>query len=168
MTRQEAAQFYRIHSRALYNTALRILHDSAQAEEVMQDTLLKYISKGVRSETPAQAAAWLRTTCIRRSIDLVRARRKDPVFLALDSEDGSLADESPLEKEDVPDILQIKKAMEELPFPYGLVLDLVLIEGLGYPEVARLTGQKETTLRSIYARGRQKLAGKLKKWRTSL
>ena len=47
--------------------------------------------------------------------------------------------------------------MEQLPEPYRLVLNLVLIEGLDYGEIAGLTGRKETTLRSLFARGRNKL-----------
>lgn len=51
--------------------------------------------------------------------------------------------------------------MESLPEPYGLVMDLVLIEGLDYREISRLTGTKEATLRSLYARGRKKLIAAL-------
>ena len=53
--------------------------------------------------------------------------------------------------------------MERLPEPYGLILDLVLIEGLDYGEIAEMTGRKETTLRSLFSRGRNKLTGLLKK-----
>ena len=76
MTRQDATEFYRKHSKALYNTALRIVRDPAEAEEIMQDSLMRYISKGVRSATDAQAAAWLRTTCIRLGIDALRRRKR--------------------------------------------------------------------------------------------
>ncbi len=48
--------------------------------------------------------------------------------------------------------------MEKLPDPYRLVLNLILIEGMDYGEISRLTSQKETTLRSIFSRGRAKLA----------
>ena len=47
--------------------------------------------------------------------------------------------------------------MDALPEPYRLVLDLVLIEGLDYREIAGMTGQKEATLRSLFARGRNRL-----------
>lgn len=76
-----------MHSQPVYNTALRILRNESDAAEVMQDTLLKYLSGGVRSSNPAQAAAWLRTTCIRKAIDLLRSHKKDPVFVDADSLD---------------------------------------------------------------------------------
>jgi RNA polymerase sigma-70 factor (ECF subfamily) len=161
MTRQEATAFYRIHSKPLYNTALRILKNGFEAEEVMQDTLLKYLAGGVRSGSPAQAAAWLRTTCIRKAIDQLRTHRKDPVFV--EAENLTEREQPETEwTEALPDMGQIIRAMNALPQPYGLVLNLVLIEGLNYSQIAEMTGQKEVTLRSIYARGRQKLTTILK------
>jgi len=158
MTRQEATTFYRIHSRAVFNTALRILGNEADAAEVMQDTLLKYLQGGVRIGSEAQAAAWLRTTCIHKSIDRLRAKNKYPVFVNADE----LMNAPEEEITDLPGIEQIHLAMKSLPEPYALVLNLVLIEGLSYKQITEITGQKETTLRSIYARGRQKLMKTLK------
>ena len=159
MTRQEATEFYRTHSRALYNTALRIVRDPAEAEEIMQDTLMKYIQRDVRSASAAQASGWLRTTCIRMGIDVLRRRKKmlsAMEDLPFDEADGE--EEMP----ETMDILRIRDAMERLPHPYGLILDLVLIEGMDYAGISRLTGQKETTLRSWYSRGRAKLVKELK------
>ena len=56
-----------------------------------------------------------------------------------------------------PGIEQVRSAMDALPEPYRLIVDLVLIEGLDYGEIAAITGRKETTLRSLFARGRHKL-----------
>ena len=153
MTRQEATTFYRTHSRAVYNTALRILGNEADAAEVMQDTLLKYLSGGVRSGSEAQASAWLRTTCIHKSIDRLRATKKYPAFVNADD----LMDVPEEESMDLPSIEQVHLAMKSLPEPYAFILNLVLIEGLSYKQITEITGQKEATLRSIYARGRQKL-----------
>ena len=163
MTRQEATAFYRIHSVPVYNTALRILQNESDAAEVMQDTLLKYLTGNVRSLNPAQAAAWLRTTCIRKAIDQLRSRKKDPVFLDADSlPEQDIPEDSFGDGEALPDMEQIRRAMEALPQPYGLVLNLALVEGLSYAQIAEITGQKEVTLRSICARGRQKLTKILK------
>ena len=76
MTRQEATEFYRSHSKAVYNTALRIVRDPEEAEEIMQDTFMKYFTKGVPGLSEARKAAWLRTTCIRMGIDFLRRRKK--------------------------------------------------------------------------------------------
>ncbi len=163
MTRQEISEFYREHHRRLYNISLRILRDSGEAEEVMQDTLLKFLSAPDGFDSPARVSAWLARTCIRASIDRLRRRQRRNLFL----KDYALQEETltPEEEPDgaLPDITQVRKAMDALPEPYRLVLDLVLVEGLDYGEIAALTGRKETTLRSLYARGRCKLIEMLKK-----
>ena len=163
MTRQEATDFYRTHSRALYNTALRIVRNPAEAEEIMQDSLMRYIQKGVRSASDAQAASWLRTTCVRMSIDTLRRRKKGlDTFLDMPVEEVEGVDDENTEFEGAPDMAKIRTVMEGLPHPYALILDLVLIEGMDYAGIARLTGQKETTLRSWYSRGRARLVKELK------
>ena len=166
MTRQEATEFYQEHHRRLYNISLRILRDPDEAEEVMQDTILKYLSAKGTFSSPAQVSAWLARTCIRASIDRLRRRHRKDAFLEdyareqerLEPAFAGLTGESPA----LPGIEQVRSAMDALPEPYRLVLDLVLIEGLDYREIATLTGRKETTLRSLYARGRQKLIDLLK------
>ena len=77
------------------------------------------------------------------------------------SSDPAAAVRSPRIPERLPRALS-REAMERLPHPYGLILDLVLIEGMDYAGISRLTGQKETTLRSWYSRGRAKLVKELK------
>ena len=166
MTRQEITEFYREHHRRLFSISLRILHDPDEAEEVMQDTLLKYISSPGNFSSDAQVSAWLARTCIRASIDRLRRRERRNSFLKdyarwQDDTDMSFAGSG--ETPSLPDISQVKVAMDALPDPYRLVLDLVLIEGLDYGEIAALTGRKEPTLRSLYSRGRCKLLEMLKK-----
>ena len=159
MTRQEATEFYRSHSKAVYNTALRIVRNPEEAEEIMQDTFMKYFTKGVPGLSEARKAAWLRTTCIRMGIDFLRRMKKGLELFV-----ERIPDEAE-EEEELPesiDVMRIRTAMERLPHPYSLILDLILIEGMDYAGIARMTGQKEATLRSWYSRGRAKLIKELK------
>ena len=162
MTRREITEFYKEHHRRLYNIAWRILRDSGEAEEVMQDTILKFINQEGVFASEAQVSAWLARTCIRAAIDRLRRRQREADFLA---EYGAAGEEPAAEDPDgpLPSVGQIRAAMDALPEPYRLVVNLVLIEGLDYEEIAGLTGRKETTLRSLYSRGRAKLAETLRK-----
>ena len=161
MTRQEITEFYQEHHRRLYNISLRILRDSDEAEEVMQDTILKFVSTPGSFSSPEQVSAWLARTCIRASIDRLRRRERREAFLEeYAREEGPEEPCHPEQSEGspaLPSVTEIKAAMERLPEPYGLILDLVLLEGLDYGEIAEMTGRKETTLRSLYSRGRSKL-----------
>ena len=163
MTRQEITEFYRKHNGRLYNISLRILKDSDEAEEVMQDTILKFISSDGKFGSEAQVSAWLARTCIRASIDRLRSRQRREAFLEDYAREGEAPEAEEQLQGPLPDVMQIRAAMEQLPEPYRLVLNLVLIEGLDYGEIAEMTGRKETTLRSLFSRGRNKLTVLLKK-----
>ncbi len=168
MTRQEITQFYQRHHGRLYNIAWRILRDADEAEEAMQDTILKYVSEERDFASQEQVSTWLARTCIHDAIDRLRKRKRHEAFLedyaqeeadeaasfaGSESSFAGLTGESPA----LPSVSRIKAAMDELPEPYRLILNLVLIEGLDYEEIAALTGKKEPTLRSLYSRGRSKL-----------
>ncbi len=158
MTREEITTFYQTHSRRLYNIGFRILRDSDEAEEVMQDTILKFVSTDISFRSPAQVSAWLARTCINASLDRLRRRKRHEAFL----EDYAYGEERTTPEEEtlqrpLPDIAQIRAAMDSLSEPYRLIVNLVLIEGLNYTEIAEMTGRKEATLRSLFMRGRNKL-----------
>ena len=159
MTRSESIAFYKAHSLRLFNISRRIVRDSGEAEEIMQDTILKFVTSSFTSGNEAQVSAWLAKTCIRKSIDFLRKKKKEDLFLqeyAVTA--GSETGEENIEY----DISKIRKAMDLLNDPYRLILNLVLIEKLDYQEIAEITGEKEATLRVQYSRGKGKLLDLLK------
>ena len=165
MTRKESIEFYKAHAKQLYNVSWRIVHDSGEAEEIMQDTILKFITSDVVPTDPAQVAAWLRRTCIRKSIDAVRKQRREKLFL--DEYAGEVSEYESDASMDVPEanIGDVRKAIDGLPESYRLILNLVLVEGLDYEEIAGLTGEREGTLRTLFSRAKAKLAEKLRRAR---
>lgn len=164
MTRKESIEFYKAHARRLYNISLRIVRDSGEAEEIMQDTILKFITSGVVPGDPSRVAAWLGRTCIRKSIDALRKRTREKLFL--DEYAGEVSEYDDSRAFEFPETAcadKVRKAIGELPDNYRLILNLVLLEGLDYEEIAGLTGEREGTIRTQFSRGRAKLAEKLKK-----
>jgi RNA polymerase sigma-70 factor (ECF subfamily) len=160
MTRKEITAFYQAHSRRLFNMSCRILLSPEDAEEVMQDTIIKFVTLPIRPMSREQISAWLARTCIRASVDRLRKRRREALFL--EEYAHETADEP---EQDIPaetSAARILTAMQQLPDPYRLVVTLVLAEGLDYQEIAGYTGLKETTLRSHFLRGKQKLIALLK------
>lgn len=156
MTRKEITSFYQAHSRRLYNMSYRILLNAEDAEEVMQDTILKFVTQPFRPQQEQQVSAWLARTCIRASIDRLRRQRREALFLE------TYAHEQPAEaEEEISESIPAEKvlaAIRQLPDPYRLVVTLLLVEGLDYEEIAAYTGWKENTLRSHFLRGKKKLS----------
>lgn len=165
---------YDRYSRRLFHTALRIVGDVMEAEEVMQDTFLKFLRIRQRPQTVPQTEAWLTKTCVRGAIDRLRRRRKRASFLSELSESGRLSaeDESRSESgwsdllndsagEAAVWIARIKAGMNELSDGCRLILSLCLFEGYDYAEIAEITGLKVSSVRSQYVRGKAKLLEKL-------
>lgn len=165
MTRAEQMTFYRTHARRLFNISMRILRDSGAAEDVMQETILKYLTSDIKSFGDAQTAAWLNKTCIRRSIDALRKNKRERLFLNEYAASEQVLEAEP-QQEDMTDVAagRVKKAMEELKDPYRLILNLVLIEGLDYDEISEVTGESQGTIRTQFSRGKVKLLEILKRY----
>ena len=154
----EIEKLYESMSGRLYNASLRIVGCSADAEEIMHDSLLQYW-RFRRKDEIRDIRGWLTSTCIRKSIDKLRERHRWKDFLE------QYEDPVTEEKEDENleyDIKSILKAMHTLPDHYRAILSLHLFEGYDYQEISQITGTNESTIRSLYMRGRQKLAAALK------
>jgi len=157
MTRKETTSFYQAHSRRLYNMSYRIVQSAEDAEEVMQDTILKFVTMPWRPMREAQVSAWLARTCIRASIDKLRARKREALFLEEYARDAASGPEEAPEIPAEASAARVMAAMQQLPDPSRLVVTLVLAEGLDYEEIARYTGMNPSTLRSHFLRGKQRL-----------
>ena len=148
-------RIYDEHAVRLYNVSLRILGDSCEAEEVMHDSLLQYY--GMKDKSGIQdIRKWLSSVCIRKSIDRLRTLNRFKDFLE-DYEDPAMDD---TEYEDLAlDVENIRKALSYVPDSSSrLILTLHLFEGYDYQEISQITGIKEVTVRSLYLRGKRKLA----------
>ena len=154
-------QVYDSHCRRLYNISLRITGSSSDAEEIMHDTLLQYW-KLRHKEQIRDLSRWLTSVCIRKSIDWLREKSRWNELLE-GYEDPAL-EESPSD-EGRYNAGQIMKALASLPAPYRAILSLHLFEGFDYQDIAQITGSKESTIRSLYMRGRKLLAEAVKKAR---
>ena len=149
---------YDTHSRRLYNISFRITGNGADAEEIMHDSLLQYW-KFRNKEQIRDLPKWLTSICIRKSIDRLRERSRWNDSLE-DYEDPAL-EEAP--EEDVAyTVAVILKALCGLPDHYRAIVSLHLFEGFDYQEIAQLTGSKESTVRSLFMRGRKLLAEAIK------
>ena len=127
--------------------AYSYLHNREDAEEILQDTLVQFLKTAPVLENPEHEKAWL----LRVAANLSKNRLKYNALRRTDQ----LAEE--LVSEDREDLSFVWEAVKALPLAYREAIHLFYQEGYSTGEIAGLLGQKETTVRSRLARGREKL-----------
>lgn len=146
----------------MYNTALRITNLATDAEDVLQEAFADAFLQLESFERKASFGAWLKQIVVFKSIAILKKRRIRFVELAEDSqlpEDDATFDESELQLT----VAGIREAMFRLPDGYRAVLTLYLLEGYDQEEIAEILQVAQSTVRTQYVRGKQKLLQLLKK-----
>ncbi len=151
-------QLYSTFYKRVYNTCYRILRDSAQAEEVMQDSFLKVLSSIHLYEEAVPFEAWIVRISVNTAIDRLRKKELDIVTLNENiNYDVTDSDDSDDWEFITGKVEQVKKAMNKLPEGNRLILSLYLMEGYDHQEIAEILNMAPGTVRIQYMRAKQKL-----------
>lgn len=151
-------QLYSTFYKRIYNTCYRVLRDTFEAEDSMQESFLKAFSKLDSYTDIIPFEAWLVRIAINTSID--RLRRKELDIINLNENIGY----DILDTNDDEDwefiqnkVEQVKTAIEKLPDQSRLIINLYLIEGYDHEEIAEILSIAPGTSRIQYMRAKQKL-----------
>jgi RNA polymerase sigma-70 factor (ECF subfamily) len=125
--------------------ASRIVGNDA-AEDVAQETFLRLLAVA----QPRRPRAWLARVARNLAIDEVRRRKRSaPV---------ETPPEKDVEDPDVAELLSVRRAMQDLPERYRLVLWLKHVEGRTAAEIAQITGVTQSSVEMSLFRARRSLA----------
>jgi RNA polymerase sigma factor (sigma-70 family) len=152
---------YNRYSQAMYNTALRIVNRTDDAEDVLQESFIDAFAQLARFEGRSTFGAWLKQIVVNKSISYLRKKR---VFMAdIDDHANHIADEEPVDDSDsYYSVDTIKKAVQRLPDGYRTVLSLYLFEEYKQEEIAQMLNISHGTVRTQYMRAKNKLVNVLK------
>lgn len=155
-------QIYKLYYKAMYNTSLRIVNDSMEAEDIMQESFLSAFEKIDTYSGTVSFGAWLKKIVINRSLDSLSKRKG--IFEDIDHYTGirDESDDDVMRKEEMDvKVEEIREAIERLPDGYRIILSLYLLEGYDHDEIAEIMGITSSTSRSQLSRAKQKLIAEM-------
>lgn len=148
----QAERILNEYGNAVLRLAYSYLHNTPDAEEVLQDTLVQFLRTAPILNTKEHEKAWL----LHVAANLSKNRIKYNTIRQTDE----LMDDLVAENRD--DLSFVWEAVKAMPDKYREVVHLFYHEGYQTAQIAQILGMKETTVRSNLSRGREKLKNVLK------
>ena len=160
--RKSHAEIYQKYAKAMYNTSLRIVNNTGDAEDILQDAFIDAFASLESFQYKSTFGAWLKKIVINKSINHLRKKKMDLIDIDKTAI-GNLPEEEKLDEKEVQlKVDEIKKAVKLLPNGYRTVLSLYLFEGYDHEEIAEILRVSHATVRTQYMRAKQKLLGLIK------
>lgn len=158
---QEAmTALYDRHSSIVYAVALRILGDTAAAEDVLQEIFMQlWRNPAAFDSSRGSLPAWLGVIARHRAIDVLRKRHPQT-----DLEDVVIASSHDLRKETECNAMveKVRSAMTEMFPEQRRCMEMAFFEGLTHSEIAAKTGEPlgtvKTRIRSALIQLRKRLS----------
>ncbi len=134
------------YSKIVYSVALRVLRDTAAAEDVMQEIFMQ-IWRNPNSfvATKGSLGGWLSVVARNRSIDTLRRKRPSEEI-----EDVALASPFNLAEDSERNLMmeRARAAVVLLPAEQRKTLEMAFFDGLTHSEIAELTGDPLGTVKT--------------------
>jgi RNA polymerase sigma factor (sigma-70 family) len=148
---------------AAYNLARWLARDDADAQDVVQEAMLRAF-RYFDSFHGADARVWL-LAIVRNTFYTMRAKTSpDSVHESFDEDTHTVVDEQASPETRIAlamDMHSLQRALERLPHPLREAIVLRELEECSYKEIASITGQKIGTVMSRLARARERLKADL-------
>ncbi len=139
----------------LYRTALRITHNRQEAEDIVQNTLIRLWNQREEAEVIRSVEAYAFTICRNLSLDYLK--QKENKNISIDEMDSiPTTTEDPYRLVDERDnIVRIRRFIDSLPEHQRSCIHLRDIEGLTYREIATILSLSEEQVKINIYRARQ-------------
>lgn len=147
-------ELYAAHRRRALAVARRILKDPSDAEDVVQDVFSRLCDQASAFRGQAAYGTWLHRVVVNSSLNFIRARKRRAKLVAVPGDPG--CPEEHASRRELTQ--QFLRAVESLPEPFRQVIWLREVRGFSYPQIARMLGMPEGTVKSALHRARLRVA----------
>ena len=149
---EKAAVLIDRYGNNILRMAYSYMHNTSDAEDILQDTLIQFIKTNPTFESAEHEKAWLLRVAANLSKNKIQYNKL--------RETDELAEELTGEEQD--DLAFVWDAVKQLPENLREAVHLFYQEGYATKEIAQILGKNESTVRSDLKRGRDKLKTILK------
>ncbi|MDP5045003.1 MAG: RNA polymerase sigma factor [Leeuwenhoekiella sp.] len=153
---------YKRYYKAMYNTSLRIVKDSNEAEDIMQESFLSAFTKLESYNAESSFGSWLKRIVVNNSISSYNKSKRlkeddldDSLYKLEDDQGITDCDTSSYE------VQRVLQTMNELKENYRVALTLNLIEGFDYEEMSEILNISYANCRTTVSRAKDSLRKKL-------
>ena len=152
-------QLYRWFERPVYTLALRLTGQREEAQDILQDTMLKLFDRLSEFRGDSPFWGWLRQIAVNES--LMQLRRRGRFLAEEEFDETDFAAQDTLLPPRAADAAILGQALARLPGATRSVLWLYHAEGYTHEEIALAMGKTASFSKSQLARGTRKLRGLL-------
>ncbi len=140
------AELYDRYSSIVYAVAMRVLGDTAAAEDVLQDIFMQlWRNPGAFDASRGSLAPWLAVIARNRAVDTLRKRRPQDdiseVTLSVLPDMAAEADRSRVSE-------KVRSVLKDMPAPQRSALEMAYFEGYSHSEIAQKTGEPLGTIKT--------------------
>lgn len=159
--------FVESHRIKVYNTAIGLLHDEANAEDITQEVFLEVFRSVAGFKGECSITTWIYRITVRKSLEFIRKsrrRKRSGILLSIfrNEEHAKVASDGPfyhpgvkLENKERAAILF--RAIAELPLGQRTVFTLHKMEGLSHQQIADVTKNSVSSVESLMVRAKRNL-----------
>jgi RNA polymerase sigma-70 factor (ECF subfamily) len=148
-------EIYNSYYSAMYNSAYRILKDSFEAEDIMQEAFLTAFTKLQTYKGEVTFGAWLKRIVINKSLtQLKKNKRYDEVKMEVIPNEETENEALNYNRLNPKNVLNALQGLKE---NYRVVLTLNLIEGYDYEEISEILNYTNENVRTTVSRAKKKL-----------
>lgn len=157
--REAQGQLYQHYYHSLYNTAYRLVLQADIAEDLLHDSFIEAYRKINQLDDNRFFGPWIKKILIRKCLHFLNRKSPEFLFNEEDRIEEAGIDEIALNEE----VLEIKKALQQLALNYRTVFSLYVIEGYDHNEIAEILNISASTSRSQLTRAKEKIRNIIQK-----
>lgn len=140
---------------------LRYMNSKYDAEDVLQEGMVKIFTKLPEYQGKGSFEGWMRRIIVNTCLDQIRKNQKLKMDVSIDKEEYKLSmNANILENMSANELIE---EIKKMPPGYRVVFNMFAIEGYSHQEIAKKLGVKESTSKSQYLRARAYLKERIEK-----